>query len=140
MQRGNYQTRQQEAVAALFERRAEACLTADETYRLLLDAGMDVGKTTVYRTITRLCEAGVLRRYAPELPGEAAQYQFNPCLESHLHIRCVQCGALEHLHCGDVEHFAKHIQAHHGFVLDEARTMLCGLCNDCAHREKETAE
>ena len=67
MQRGNYQTRQQEAIVALFERSAQACLTADEAYRQLLAEGMDVGKTTVYRAITKLCDAGVLRRYRQPL-------------------------------------------------------------------------
>ncbi len=140
MQRGTYQTRQQEAVSALFQRCAQECLTADEAYRRLLDEGMDVGKTTVYRAITKLCDSGVLRRYAPQSSSQAAQYQYNPCQESHLHIRCSRCGAMEHLHCGDVEAFAAHIRAHHGFVLDEGRTLLCGLCQSCASQEKGTIE
>ena len=60
MQRGSYQTRQQEAVTELFEQMQAQCLTAEEAYRLLLDKGMDVGKTTVYRAITKLCEQGIL--------------------------------------------------------------------------------
>lgn len=135
MQRGSYQTRQQEAVADLFERMQAQCLTADEAYRLLLDNGMEVGKTTVYRAITKLCDQGILRRYAPQSSSEAAQYQYNPCRESHLHIRCSGCGAMEHLHCDDVEAFAVHIRAHHGFVLDECRTILCGLCERCAAKK-----
>lgn len=139
MQRGNYQTRQQEAVAALFERSPEACMTADEAYRKLLDTGMDVGKTTVYRAMTKLCDAGVLRRYAPQSSSEAARYQYNPCRESHLHIRCASCGAMEHLHCDEVEAFAAHIRAHHGFQLDEGRTLLCGLCESCAQKQGKGA-
>lgn len=137
MQRGSYQTRQQEAVASLFQRSQEACLTAEEVYRRLLDEGMDVGKTTVYRAITKLCDAGFLRRYAPQSSSEAAQYQYNPCRESHLHIRCASCGAMEHLHCDEVEAFAAHIRAHHGFVLDEGRTLLCGLCETCAQKQEK---
>ena len=140
MQRGSYQTRQQEAVTELFRQNGQECLTADEAYRRLLAGGMDVGKTTVYRTITKLCDQGVLRRYAPHSSSEAAQYQYNPCRESHLHIRCLSCGALEHLHCDDVEAFAAHIRAHHGFRLDEGRTMLCGLCETCAGKQEKEAE
>lgn len=139
MQRGSYQTRQQEAVAALFERMQENCMTAEEAYRKLLDEGMDVGKTTVYRAITKLCDAGVLRRYAPQSSSEAAQYQYNPCRESHLHIRCCSCGAMEHLHCDEVEAFTAHISAHHGFVLDEGRTLLCGLCATCAQKHEKVS-
>ena len=89
-QRGTYQTRQQEAVCALFASRPEDCLTAEEAYQALFKAGSDVSKTTVYRAISRLCQTGRLRRYAPHESGEAARYQHSPCTQSHLHIRCVE--------------------------------------------------
>ena len=120
-QRGTYQTRQQEAVCALFASRPEDCLTAEEAYQALFKAGSDVSKTTVYRAISRLCQTGRLRRYAPSRKGgEAARYQHSPCTQSHLHIRCVDCGALAHLHCDEVEAFARHLGQHHGFTLDES--------------------
>ena len=72
-QRGTYQTRQQEAVCALFAARPQECLTAEEAYQALKLTGEDVGKTTVYRAISRLCQAGRLRRYAPHESGEAAR-------------------------------------------------------------------
>ncbi len=130
-QRGRYQTRQQEAVEALFCAAPHRCLTVEEAHRALEGGGMEVGRTTVYRAITRLCEAGRLRRYAPQESGEAARYQYNPCRESHLHIRCTRCGAMEHLHCGEVEAFARHLGHDHGFTLDEAQTVLYGLCDAC---------
>ena len=134
-QRGSYQTRQQEAVEALFSARQESCMSAEEVYHLLMEDGLDVGKTTVYRAITRLCQAGRLRRYAPHERGEAAHYQYNPCLESHLHIRCVDCGALAHLHCEEVDAFSRHLCKHHGFTLDEGQTILYGLCQNCQNRK-----
>lgn len=130
-QRGTYQTRQQEAVCALFASRPEDCLTAEEAYQALFKTGSDVSKTTVYRAISRLCQTGRLRRYAPHESGEAARYQHSPCTQSHLHIRCVDCGALAHLHCDEVEAFARHLGQHHGFTLDESQTVLYGLCEAC---------
>ena len=135
-QRGTYQTRQQEAVCALFASRPEDCLTAEEAYQALFKAGSDVSKTTVYRAITRLCESGELRRYAPQESGESAHYQLNRCRESHLHIRCVRCGAMEHLHCGEIDLFKEHLSHHHGFSLDEGRTLLYGLCAACQNKEE----
>lgn len=136
-QRGTYQTRQQEAVCALFAARPQECLTAEEAYQALKLTGEDVGKTTVYRTISRLCQAGRLRRYAPHESGEAARYQHNPCAHSHLHIRCVQCGALEHLTCGEAEAFARHLGQHHGFTLDEGQTILYGRCAACRQKNEK---
>ena len=138
-QRGTYQTRQQEAIETLFSSRAEDCLTAEEVYQTLAESGMDIGKTTVYRAITRLCQTGRLRRYAAHDSGGAARFQYNPCRESHLHIRCTHCGALAHLHCDEVDAFSKHLTCHHGFTLDEGQTILYGLCEGCretVHSEK----
>ena len=133
--RGSYQTRQQEAVARLFENQPDSCLTAEEAYqeleKELSREGLAIGKTTVYRAISRLCQTGRLRRYAPHESGEAARYQHSPCTQSHLHIRCVDCGALAHLHCDEVEAFARHLGQHHGFTLDESQTVLYGLCEAC---------
>lgn len=135
--RGSYQTRQQEAVEALFAREPDQCLTAEEAYRALQQSGLDIGKTTVYRVITRLCEGGQLRRYAAHDSGGAAHFQYNPCKESHLHIRCVHCGALAHLHCEEVEAFSRHLIHHHGFTLDEGQTILYGCCESCRKQNEK---
>lgn len=130
-QRGNYQTRQQEAVETLFAKRPEECLSAEEAYQELSQAGFDIGKTTIYRVISRLCQTGRLRKYAAHTSGESARFQYNPCQHSHLHIRCVHCGALAHLHCEEVEAFSHHLSSHHGFTLDEGQTILYGCCQQC---------
>ncbi|HNW87128.1 MAG TPA: transcriptional repressor [Candidatus Limiplasma sp.] len=134
-ERGKYQTRQKEVIADYFRGRPDACMTAEEVYSAL---GADVGMTTVYRAVSRLCEENFLRRYAPQNAGDAALYQLNPCRESHLHIRCVDCGTLAHLRCDVVRDFTQHLLGHHGFVLDESQTVLYGRCEKCeANRQKQ---
>ncbi len=136
--RGTYQTRQKEVIADYFRANPETCVTAEEVYAAL---GAQVGMTTVYRAVARLCEEGVLRKYTPQNAGEAALYQFNPCGESHMHIRCVDCGTLVHLHCDEVGAFTDHLRGRHGFVLDEGKTVLYGRCEQCeakrARQEKK---
>ncbi|MDD3921077.1 MAG: transcriptional repressor [Eubacteriales bacterium] len=136
--RGTYQTKQKETIAAYFHAHPQACVTAEEVYAAL---GADVGMTTVYRAITRLCEEGALRRYVPQNAGDAALYQLNPCGESHMHIRCVDCGAMEHLRCDVVNEFTSHLRGKHGFVLDESKTVLYGRCEKCeAKRMRQNKE
>lgn len=130
-QRGAYQTRQQEAIETLFSARPEECMTAEDVYHALRKKGLEIGQTTVYRSITRLCQSGRLRRYVPHDSGQAARFQYNPCCESHLHIRCIHCGTLVHLHCDEVESFSRHLSQHHGFTLDEGQTILYGCCQNC---------
>ena len=132
--RGNYQTKQKEVIAEYFQAHPDACVTAEEVYAAL---GTDVGMTTVYRAVARLCEEGALRKYAPQSTGNPALYQLNPCKESHLHIRCMDCGALEHLHCDVVHDFTKHLLGQHGFILDEGQTVLYGRCERCEAKRKE---
>lgn len=132
-QRGNYQSKRKEAVQRLFSEQSERCFTVEEAQEALVMEGQDVGKTTVYRAISRLLEQGIVRRYAPQEPAEAARYQYSACREGHLHIRCMHCGELAHLDCDAVSEFCEHITVHHGFVLNEAQTTLTGCCPECAH-------
>ena len=138
-ERGKYQTRQQEAVLALFQAEPTLCLTAEEIYLRLMGAGSDVGKTTVYRAVSRLCENSLLRRYAPHGNGDAACYQWNNCGQNHLHIRCLNCGELAHLGCEEVRQFCRHIANHHGFTLSEGQTILYGYCEECEQKKENEA-
>ena len=138
--RGAYQTKQREAVIRLFRQRPESCLTAQEAYEALEGQGAAIGKTTVYRVITRLWEDGALRRYAPHERGEAARFQLNPCKESHLHLRCVECGAMSHLRCEEAEAFREHLTKRHGFCLDEGQTLLYGRCQSCQEKNERNEE
>ena len=133
--RGKYKTRQKEAVQAFFVSQPQQCFSAEEIYEHLTGQGMDVGKTTIYRAITNLCEEGVLRRYAPTGVGDAAYYQYNPCNHHHLHIRCVSCGTLAHIDCNATALFCQHISSHHHFELDEGQTVLMGRCKQCTNEK-----
>lgn len=132
--RGSYQSHRHEAVEEIFTSNPDTCMDVEEVHQALLAKGQEMGLTTVYRALTRLCEKGVLRRYISD-EHEAARYQFNSCTQEHLHIRCVQCGSLEHLHCDEVEGFRRHLLKHHGFDLCESKTMLYGLCKACKAEE-----
>ena len=135
MNRGNYQSRRVEAVENCFAKRPEACLAVEDVYRLLQEEQVQLGKTTVYRAIARLCEEGVLRRYASGEHDGAALYQYTPCAHAHLHIRCLKCGKIGHLDCDEVESFTAHLQGEHGFRLDDGQSMLYGVCKECASHE-----
>ena len=129
--RGDYQTQRKDAVEAYFEQNADRCLTAEDCCRQLSSEGVAIGITTIYRAITRLYEAGRLRRYAPSERGKAATYQYNGCQDQHLHMVCRMCGSLHHLKCEDVERFREHLLEEHNFLLDEGQTVLYGLCAKC---------
>ena len=129
--RGNYQTRQMDVVLNYFKEAPDKCSTIEKVYRTLADEGVSVGETTVYRAVARLFNAGVLCKYPPPEKGEGALYQYNTCKGDHLHIRCISCGLLAHLPCTEAQAFSAHLLEDHGFRLDEAQTVLYGICEKC---------
>lgn len=129
--RGKYKTHQREAVLGWFEEHPDLCVDAETVYNALHEKGQQVGKTTIYRAISNLCAENILRKYSTDEQDHSAIYQYSPCTDSHLHIRCTKCGTLEHLHCDEVDAFCSHLLDHHHFTLDINHTVLYGICSAC---------
>ncbi|MGN1098665.1 MAG: Fur family transcriptional regulator, partial [Clostridia bacterium] len=90
-----------------------------------------VGTATVYRQLDKMVEAGLVRKYS--LDGGAC-YQYvgggQGCRE-HFHLKCLKCGALIHVDCEFLSGLAPHILEHHGFEVDNSRTVMYGICREC---------
>ena len=50
-------------ILELFEKSEERHLSAEDVYKVLLNAGDDVGLATVYRVLTQFEDAGLLARH-----------------------------------------------------------------------------
>ena len=109
---------------------------------------MNTGKT--YKTRQRAEIEGVLRdgdcmtvrdicvrRYDPGKGAAVYRLADDRRCDGHVHLRCLRCGALEHLDCGFIRRMEAHIEKEHGFTLDSGRTVLYGLCGRCG---KERAQ
>lgn len=93
-------------------------------------------KSSIYRNLSLLCDEGRVRRFRSE-DGEACVYQYLAVERSctnHSHLKCLECGHIEHLECDMSDDMCNHISEHHGFVVDEGRSILYGVCKDCASR------
>lgn len=130
-----YKTRQRSQVLnCLIDNKAKH-LTADEIAVILKEQGTEVGKTTVYRTLEKLVEDGSVRKYLCE-EGKSACFQYVDDSEEchlHFHLKCVKCGKLIHLECDYLSDLEKHISEHHKFAVDNTKTVLYGVCEDCGH-------
>ena len=94
-----------------------------------------IGKSTVYREVSRLVEEGFVRKY-PDSDGYFwYQYAGEHCHE-HFHLRCISCGRIVHLDCHLMNDVCRHINSEHDFEIDMSRTVLYGVCGKCkANRE-----
>ena len=128
-----YKTRQGELILEYLKTSEKPHLTAGDIAAHLRESGA-VGVATVYRQLDKMVEAGLVRKYS--LDGGAC-YQYvgegGGCRE-HFHLKCLGCGALIHVDCEFLGGLAPHILEHHGFQVDNRRTVMYGLCKEC--REK----
>ena len=135
-----YKTKQREYILAFLQNSEGRHITVAELVRHLQDNATPVGTATVYRTLEQLVEEGMVRKYV--LDGKSsACYQFlsdEPHLcQEHFHLKCTCCGRLFHVSCDYLNPLGEHLLEHHGFVIDHTKTVLYGLCADCAAKEQE---
>ncbi len=109
-------------------------LTAEELSVLLKEKKDAVSTATIYRQLEKLTEKGYIRKFTSS-PDEPACYQYlspdDECTH-HFHLKCTSCGRLFHVSCPYIEELEKHVAEHHGFSVDNTRTVLYGVCRTCA--------
>jgi Fur family ferric uptake transcriptional regulator len=140
-----YQTPARRALVDFFASHPDRHFTAEQICTLLCDAGDRpagssprgefIGKSTVYRQLSRLCAEGRLRRFEDVSPdgGAVHVYQYVPSegCEVHFHLKCLRCGRVCHLECGQTDALLAHVRATHGFSVDCGSSILYGLCAAC---------
>lgn len=127
-----YNTEQKRKIIEFLKTNKDKHWTAAEIAAAVCDEHL--GKSTVYRLISRLFEAGVIRRFESS-GSKSFVYQYaghDLDCDSHFHLKCVKCGRLVHMHCAELEHVKKHIIDDHNFIIGSKRAVLYGECTSCA--------
>ncbi len=128
MDKNNYNTKQRDEIVEFFNRHRGKCFTAKE---LIKSGEVSSGEATVYRTLSRLTQQGILKRFTDE---DASCYQLNESEEcaKHFHLKCEKCGKLIHMDCDFMADMKRHIENAHSFVVDIGKTVIYGLCEECS--------
>lgn len=131
-----YNTRQKQAVADLLKEAHGTHMTVDEAVRKLEAQGIRIGNTTVYRTLEQLVRNGNARKYVTG--SSPACYQWaDECNHEHCyHLVCTECGKLQHMNCKETDELFEHIFKEHHFAPDMSRTVLYGICAECAEKKE----
>ena len=114
----NYNTKSRREVLALFEG-GDVTLTTDELTKRL--DGVPV--STLYRRLAALCDEGLLLRFR----ADDGSYVYRAAHTGG-------CDCAFHLKCEHGKELLDHIGAHHGFSLDNAKTVLYGRCAACSRK------
>lgn len=128
-----YKTRQKEQILQYLTANSGCHITAQELSRHFEEAGAPVGMATIYRCLEQLAADGIVRKYTIDSRTSAC-YEYIPesgeCRE-HFHLKCMQCGTLFHVTCGHLSGLEAHILTAHGFLIDQSKTVLYGVCGAC---------
>jgi Fur family ferric uptake transcriptional regulator len=101
---------------------------ADELVSDLRSAGHKVSRSTVYRTLPLLVEAGLLREF--RLTNRTV-FEHDYGYPSHDHLHCMQCGKIVEFRNESIREIRDSVAAEHGFRVTEHRFVISGTCNDC---------
>lgn len=128
-----YKTEGKEKLLQFLAGRRDEQFTVEEIC-LALNGKTQAAQSSVYRRLGELCANDIVRRFRnEEKQCNVYQYVGQECdCKHHFHAKCVKCGRLEHLDCGDSVDFAKHLLKEHGFSVDCGQSLLYGVCAKCA--------
>lgn len=135
--RGEYNTRHKREMLTFLQAHEYEPFTVDEFVFRMREQGEDIGRTTAYRYLEQLSDAGNVRKY--QNPQGATCYQhISDCAacDAHFHMLCRRCGRLFHVDCELMDSLAEHIRRDHGFILDPRETVLKGICATCSNGEE----
>ncbi len=96
-----------------------------------LIAGRRVSRPTVYRTLSELVEAGLLRKMSL---GGRSVYEHDYGYPRHDHLYCQMCNRLIEFHSDALERLRDKVAKQYDFQVAGHRMFVTGLCSDCRRR------
>lgn len=93
-----------------------------------LIARRKLSRPTVYRTLSELVEAGMLRKM---VLGGRSVYEHEYGYPSHDHLYCQMCNRLIEFHSADLERIRDAVAGEHDFQVIGHRMFVTGVCAEC---------
>ena len=100
----------------------------DELIEDLKKAGRQASRATVYRTLSKLVDAGMLQRI--EI-GSRTVYDHDYGYPQHEHLVCESCGTMIEFQHPGIETALREVAASHGFRMDGHTLVVKGTCDKC---------
>jgi Fur family ferric uptake transcriptional regulator len=117
---------QKDLVEHVFARHSH--FDADQLGRDLDEAGLNVSRATVYRTLNKLVDAGMLRKL--EI-GTKTFYEHDYGYPQHEHLVCGSCGKMIEFQHPAIETAIEEICGQNQFQMAGHTLVIRGTCLDC---------
>jgi Fur family ferric uptake transcriptional regulator len=101
---------------------------ADTLYEEMKERGLNVSRATVYRTLNKLVDAGLLRRL--EL-GPRMFYEHDYGYPQHEHLVCQHCEKKIEFQSEAIEKLIAEVCRQHNFHSTAHTFIIRGTCSDC---------
>jgi Fur family ferric uptake transcriptional regulator len=89
-----------------------------------------VSRATLYRTLSHLLQAGLVRRVRG--PDGSPRYESMAGRRPHHHMVCLGCGAILEFTDGRLETLQRHACRRRGFTMTDHSLRIEGFCRRCA--------
>lgn len=129
-----YVTEQKKLLKKILEDNSDSAYTVEELICKLKSEypQSQLGKSTVYRLITRLVEEGTVKRF---VRGNSRKFAYQIVIgehcDCHLHLKCMSCGKLIHLDETISDELLNKVRDTNDFSVNEEATVLFGKCSNC---------
>ena len=101
---------------------------ADQLIDAMKQDGFSVSRATVYRTLTKLVDAGLLRKL--EI-GPRMYYEHGYGYPQHEHLRCSQCDKMIEFQSPELDAVLREVCRKHHFNASGHTLLIQGVCSDC---------
>ena len=110
-------------ILELLEKSDKHHLGAEDIYRMLIDAGEEIGLATVYRVLTQFEAAGLVHRH--HFDSGQAVFELNRG-QHHDHMVCSRTGRVVEFYDEVIEQRQKQIAKEYGFKIIDHSLILYG--------------
>jgi len=117
---------QRDLVKYIFEKHDH--FDTEQLLELLRQANLRISRATVYRTLLKLVDAGLLRRIEV---GERTFYEHDYGYPQHDHLFCESCNKMIEFQNPAIEAALADLAAEHQFQMTGHTLLIRGLCASC---------
>ena len=109
---------------------------------LLKVQGYNLSLTTIYRNLSLLVQAGIIRRASvqEDTKSGGVWYEHIWDHEHHDHLVCFGCGKRIEFSYPAIDILQEAVAKEHGYTLERHHLELVGLCPDCQRGKKSNVE
>lgn len=115
-------------ILQILENARDHHLSAEDIYKILIEAGEDIGLATVYRVLTQFEEANLVIRH--NFTEGHSVFELDSGAH-HDHLVCVKCGHVEEFIDSEIEKRQQQVAEQAGFSITDHSLNIYGICKDC---------